>query len=100
MGAKRDYYRTLQVTRDAEPAVIERAYKALSMNHHPDRLPPEQRGVATKRMQAINEAYSVLRDPERRRRYDATLPSERAQGWDRFLEDGIVGLFTDKFGRR
>lgn len=95
-----DHYRVLQVTRDAEPEVIERAYKALSMKYHPDRMPPERRKAATRHMQAINEAYSVLRDPARRTRYDSTLPGERAAGWDVFLEDGIIGLFRDKFGRR
>ena len=100
MSRRSDHYRTLQVTRDAEPAVIERAYKALSLNHHPDVVSPERRAEATRRMQALNEAYAVLRDPVRRRRYDATLPPERALGWDRFWEDGLVGLFSEKFGRR
>lgn len=100
MRHQRDHYRTLQVTRDAEPAVIERAYKALSMSHHPDRMPPEVRSKATKRMQAINEAYAVLKDAESRRRYDATLPPEHSvHGWDVFLEDGLVGLFRERFGR-
>lgn len=100
MPRNQDHYRTLQVTRDAEPEVIERAYKALSMKHHPDRMPPERRREATVRMQAINEAYAVLKDPVRRRRYDSTMAPERALGWDRFLEDGLVGLFIEKFGRR
>lgn len=98
--SREDHYRTLQVTRDAEPAVIERAYKALSMNHHPDRVAPAGRQAATRRMQRINEAYHVLKDPARRRRYDATLPPEGAQGWDRFLDVGLVGLFVDRFGGR
>ncbi|TLM65927.1 MAG: hypothetical protein FDZ70_10710, partial [Actinobacteria bacterium] len=35
-GEIMDHYRTLQVTRDAEPEVIERAYRALSLKYHPD----------------------------------------------------------------
>ena len=95
-----DHYRTLQVTRDAEPEVIERAYKALSLKYHPDRRPAPERERATRRMQRINEAYTVLRDPERRRRYDATLPSETAGAWDIFWERGLVGMFTERFGAR
>jgi DnaJ-class molecular chaperone len=95
-----DYYRTLQVTRDADPAVIERAYKALSLKYHPDRAEASDRDRATRRMQRLNEAYATLRDPDLRRRYDASLPSERAEAWDVFWERGLVGLFSDRFLRR
>ena len=95
-----DHYRTLQVTRDAESEVIERAFKALSLKHHPDVVHETRRAEANRRMQAINAAYAVLRDPDRRRRYDAALPSENPAGWDRFWEDGLVGLFVERFGGR
>ncbi|NTU72224.1 MAG: DnaJ domain-containing protein [Coriobacteriia bacterium] len=95
-----DHYRRLQVTRDADPAVIERAYKALSLKYHPDHAPVAQRDKATRRMQMLNESYRVLKDPMQRRQYDATLPPEVGEsGWDQFWERGLVGLFTDKFGR-
>ena len=96
-GLGMDHYRILQVTRDADPVVIERAYKALSMKHHPDRAASGDRQQATRRMQRLNEAYRVLRDPDLRRRYDATLSSDSAGGWDQFWERGLVGLFNDRF---
>lgn len=95
-----DHYRTLQVSRDAEPEVIDRAYKALSLKYHPDVVSPERRSESTRRMQAINEAYFVLRDPDRRRRYDSMLGPDGQKGWDVFLEDGLVGLFVERFGVR
>ena len=94
-----DYYRVLQVTRDADPVVIERAYKALSMKYHPDRAKPDQRAAATRRMQRLNEAYRILRDPSLRRAYDAQLPTDSSSGWDQFWERGLVGLFQDRFVR-
>lgn len=95
-----DYYRILQVTRDADPAVIDRAYKALSLAHHPDRVSPRDRSHATRRMQRINEAYSVLSDPVKRARYDESLPPETGAAWDRFWEVGLVGMFVDRYGHR
>jgi DnaJ-class molecular chaperone len=95
-----DHYRTLQVSRHAEPEVIEKAYKALSMKYHPDRVPRGERGRAGERMRRINAAYEVLGHPSARVAYDRTLPLEHASGgqvsgWERFLEDGLVGLFVD-----
>jgi DnaJ-class molecular chaperone len=94
-----DYYRVLQVRRDAEPEVIERAYKALSMKYHPDVSSPSQRHEATRKMQLINEAYRTLRDPAARRRFDATLPPEgmARSAWDEFWDKGLVGLFLDRY---
>lgn len=94
-----DHYRTLQVTRDAEPEVIERAYKALSMKHHPDCVPSTRRADATRRMQAINEAFSVLSDPRTRSRYDRTLTVDSPGGWETFLESGLIGLFRARRNR-
>jgi DnaJ-class molecular chaperone len=51
-------------------------------------------------MQQLNEAYRVLRNPDLRRNYDATLPSEGDSGWDQFWEKGLVGLFKDRFRSR
>lgn len=92
-----DHYEALQVRRDAEPEVIEKAYKALCLKYHPDRSPEHLRQRNTRRMQRINEAYRVLSDPALRARYDASLPPEDAGGsaWERFLEVGVVGLFFD-----
>jgi len=93
-----DHYRTLQVTRDAEPEVVTRAYKALSSKYHPDRVAPSARAAATQRMQAINEAYRVLGNPASRSAYDATLPAEHLRGWDVFWERGLIGLFVERHG--
>ena len=92
-----DHYRTLQVTRNADAEVIERAYRALSLKYHPDRAGVSEQSEATRRMQVINEAYGVLHDPAKRRSYDATLPPDGADGWDRFWEAGLLGLFMDRY---
>lgn len=95
-----DYYRELQVQPHAEQEVIERAYRALSMKYHPDRAGAHERGAATRKMQRINEAYAVLRDPESRALYDRTHTPEHTAAWDRFMDVGLVGIFMDRFGGR
>jgi molecular chaperone DnaJ len=63
-----DYYEVLGVERTASPDEIKRAYRRLAMDHHPDRNPNDP-GSEEKFKQAT-EAYEVLRDPDRRARYD------------------------------
>lgn len=62
-----DYYKILQVDPAAELEVITAAYKRLAQKYHPDGQPV---AVETRRIQDINLAYAVLRDPERRAQYD------------------------------
>lgn len=69
---QKDYYKVLQVSRDADDRTIKRAYRQLTKLHHPDKSMSQ--GVtkedAEKKMASINEAYEVLSDPELRTRYD------------------------------
>ena len=61
-------YETLQVHPDASPDVIKAAYKSLSTKYHPDR---DKSADAARRFAEIQQAFDVLSDPDRRRRYDA-----------------------------
>jgi curved DNA-binding protein len=63
-----DFYQVLGVPRDADPAEIQRAYRRLARQHHPD---VNKDAGSEERFKAIAEAYDVLSDPEQRRRYDA-----------------------------
>jgi curved DNA-binding protein len=63
-----DFYEVLGVSRDADPADIQRAYRRLARQNHPD---VNKDSAAEERFKEIAEAYDVLSDPELRRRYDA-----------------------------
>ena len=63
-----DYYATLGVAREATREEIQRAYRSLARKHHPD---VDKTPGATQRFAQIGEAYEVLKDPEKRKRYDA-----------------------------
>jgi molecular chaperone DnaJ len=66
--AKRDYYTTLGVNRDASEEDIKKAYRKLAMKHHPDRN-PDDKGSEDKFKEA-KEAYEVLTDTRKRAAYD------------------------------
>jgi hypothetical protein len=72
----RDYYADLQVAPQADAGVITAAYRYLARQCHPD----VAGAAGVRKMQALNEAYEVLSDPMRRRRYDA----------DRFAADRLA----------
>ena len=65
---KRDYYDTLGVQRSASDSDLKAAYRKLAMKHHPDRNPGDKH--CEQRFKEINEAYEVLKDPDKRAAYD------------------------------
>lgn len=66
--SKRDYYEVLGVSRTATDAEIKRAYRALALQHHPDKNPDDH--TAEDKFKEAAEAYSVLSDPQKRASYD------------------------------
>src|SRR5262249_15126041 len=65
----KDYYETLGVSRSASEDQIRDAYRKLARKHHPDVNPGDK--TAEEKFKEINEAYSVLSDPQKRKQYDA-----------------------------
>ena len=63
-----DYYETLGVARSATADEIKKAYRKLARKHHPDVNPNDK--SAEEKFKEISEAYEVLSDPEKRKRYD------------------------------
>jgi DnaJ-class molecular chaperone len=66
--AKRDFYEVLGVARDADGAALKSAFRKLAMQLHPDRNPGD--ATAELRFKEINEAYEILKDPQKRAAYD------------------------------
>lgn len=65
----RDYYEILGVPRDASQDDVRKAFRKLARKHHPDVA--EDKATAEEKFKEINEAYEVLGDPEKRKKYDS-----------------------------
>lgn len=77
--AKRDYYEVLGVSKDASADEIKKAFRRAAIEHHPDR------GGDESKFKEINEAYEVLKDNDKRKRYD------------QFGHAGVGGSGSDPF---
>jgi molecular chaperone DnaJ len=97
---EQDYYELLGIQRGADDAAIKAAYRRLAKEHHPDR----HNGCTDKEAQfkAINEAYDVLKDPQKRAAYDRFGKAAfQNGGGDPFGEAGFNGfsdIFSSIFG--
>ncbi len=98
MASKRCYYEVLQVTRESDEDTIKSSYRRLAMQFHPDRNPGDQE--AEIKFKECAEAYEVLRDPEKRARYDryghAGLEGMNLPNFG--SADSVVDLFGELFG--
>lgn len=84
----KDYYKILGVSKSTSPEEIKKAYRKLALKHHPDRNKGNTSAEAA--FKDLNEAYAVLRDPEKRKQYDMF----GAEGFhNRFTQEDIFKGF-------
>src|SRR6516162_5727621 len=103
--AKRDYYKVLDVPRNATEAEIKKAYRRLAMKYHPDRNPNDRE--AEERFKEAKEAYEVLSEANKRAVYDqyghAGIEASRgggpgAGGFGFSGAEAFSDVFGDVFG--
>src|SRR3954466_15398348 len=85
----KDYYESLGVSRNASEADIKKAFRKLAREYHPDVAKDKKK--AEEKFKEINEAYEVLSDPAKRKRYDELGANWKAgaefrppPGWENF----------------
>ena len=90
----RDYFKVLGVDRGADADTVKRAFRKLARQHHPDVNPGDKNAEA--RFKELSEAYEVLSDPDKRRRYE-----QFGQYWNQMGGPGGGGApgFDVDFGR-
>jgi len=74
----RDYYKTLGVSKTASADEIKKAFRKLARQHHPDLA--KDKKTAEEKFKEINEAYEVLSDAEKRKKYDELGPNWQQAG--------------------
>ena len=89
----KDYYATLGVAKTATEKEIKQAYRKLARKHHPDVNPGDKSAEA--KFKEINEAYEVLGDPDKRKKYD-----ELGANWRMYEQAGAGGRRRTRRGRR
>jgi molecular chaperone DnaJ len=92
-----DYYALLEVSQDASEDEIKRAYRKMARELHPDSTGGDPEAEA--RFKEVSRAYEILRDPERRARYDRFGDDQfDTTNGDPFFGSGLGGLFDAFFG--
>lgn len=105
MSAKKDYYESLDLKRDATAEEIKKSYRKLALKYHPDRNKGDKQ--AEEKFKEISEAYSVLSDPQKKAGYDAYGTDDGMgpgggnggfSGFGGFSGNDFSDIFNDLFG--
>ena len=99
MAEDRDYYEILGIDRNADAEAIKSAYRKLAKKYHPDLHPGDT--DAEKHFKEVNEAYSVLSDPDKKAKYDqfgkAAFDPPAADTAAALPISGILVIFSGAF---
>ena len=92
------YYDILEIPKTATAKEIKSAYRRLATKYHPDKLPEDKKEWGTQKLKELNEADSVLSNPEKRKIYDQFGKEGLEGGMPGGMPNGFPGGFPGGFG--
>ena len=86
-----DYYKILQVNKNASPEIIEKVYKILVKKYHPDLQKGQAKTEAEEKIKQINQAYDILSDPIKREEYNNSMFQNNIteEGYNEIMRENI-----------
>lgn len=94
----KDYYKILEVDRNATQEEIKKSYRKLALKFHPDKNDGDK--IAEEKFKEISDAYSILSDPDKKSQYDrfGSVDGSSGGGSNPFNMDDLFSQFGDIFG--
>ncbi len=86
----KDYYKVLGVDKKASQEEIKKTYRKLAVKFHPDKNPGDKK--AEEKFKEINEAYDVIGDPEKRKKYD-----DLGENWQQYQQRGAPNNYNQQY---
>lgn len=94
----KDYYKILEVQKDASRNEIKKSFRSLAQKYHPDKNPEDDTAIS--KFKEVNEAYQLLSDEKSRQEYDFMMSGGGSRGMPHDFFGGFNDLFGDLFGSR
>jgi len=91
-----EYYEALGINKSADDSTIKKAYRKAAMKYHPDKNPDNPE--AEEKFKLVNEAYSVLSDPQKKQIYDLHGKNGMNQRFQQHSNQNPFDVFNDMFG--
>lgn len=92
---KQTLYEILEVSENASPEIIEKAYKVLAKKYHPDLQDIGEKQKAEEKMKKINEAYEILGNAEKKIKYDKELKQKREN--ERYFQEQKNEYYSENY---
>ncbi len=91
---EKNYYKILEIDKNASPEIIKKAYTTLAKKYHPDLQDESVKHIYEEKLKLINEAYEVLSNEEKRKQYDLEL-ARKEPNTENLLNENVNNISNE-----